>query len=118
MAEKDIEKRKKQWKDWYERNKQNSAYKKKIRDFDDKRRKELSDWFQEHKKTLKCKSCGFSHPAALDFHHRNSEEKLYEVSNMPNKSISKKKILLEIEKCDVLCSNCHRIFHYESKQKK
>lgn len=116
MPTKDKDKRRKQWKSWYERNKDNPVHKKRVKDFDDRRRAKLVEWFEEYKKTLKCKNCGFSHPAALDFHHRNPEKKLYEVSVMPARSMSKTKILDEINKCDVLCSNCHRILHYELKR--
>lgn len=62
-----------------------------------------------------CCKCGFNHPAALDFHHRDPKDKLYEVCNMPRKSIGKERILCEIEKCDVLCANCHRILHDEQR---
>lgn len=115
MATKDPVKRRAQWKKWYEDNKRKPEYRKRLREFDDNRRKQLIEWFCEYRKTLSCAKCGFAHPAALDFHHRNPEEKLYEVSVMPGKSISKDKILAEIAKCDVLCANCHRIFHYEEK---
>jgi hypothetical protein len=116
MATKDPEKRREQWNAWYQRNKSDPSYKQKIREFDKDRRKKLVEWFNETKSGLECKRCGFSHPAALDFHHRNPEEKLYEVSVMPFRSISKKKILEEMDKCDVYCANCHRILHWEEKK--
>jgi len=72
--------------------------------------KEIRLWFAELKSTLKCEKCGFSHPAALDFHH--IDEKESDVSMLIN-SCSKKRILDEIKKCIVLCSNCHRIHHYK-----
>ena len=31
---------------------------------------------------------------------------------MASHGYSKKKIIKEIEKCDTLCANCHRIEHY------
>lgn len=73
----------------------------------------LSVWFQEYKKTLSCSICGFSHHAALQFHHRDSKET--NVSQMINKGSSKENIMKEIEKCDVLCANCHAILHYEQR---
>lgn len=117
MPTKDIEKRRQQWREWYERNKSNPKHKKRVRDFDRKRRRELAEWLEEYKSGLKCKECGFSHPAALDFHHRNPEEKSFNISVMPRKSISKEKILAEIAKCDVYCCRCHRILHYEAKKR-
>ena len=62
---------------------------------------------------MKCQKCGFSHPAALDFHHKNENEKEYDVSQLVRNG-NKDKILKEIEKCIILCSNCHRIHHYEN----
>lgn len=58
-----------------------------------------------------CKYCGVNHPAVLDFHHREPKEKSFTISSGINdKSLSA--ILAEIEKCDVVCSNCHRMQHY------
>jgi hypothetical protein len=68
------------------------------------------EWFNEYKKELSCIKCGFNHPAALDFHHRDPSEKEFGISSYRQRN--KEFILKEIEKCDVLCSNCHRIEHY------
>ena len=48
----------------------------------------------------------------LDFHHRNTKEKDIDVSTLIRKG-NKNKILKEVEKCDVLCSNCHRDLHFK-----
>jgi hypothetical protein len=109
------EKQKQQWREWYARNKDDPNYRRRLKEFDKQRRASLAEWFEELKKEKCCYKCGFDHPAALDFHHRNPDDKLYEVALMPQWGISKKKILAEIEKCDVLCANCHRILHYELK---
>ena len=70
-----------------------------------------SKW-DEFKTTLKCTQCGFSHPAALDFHHIDPSKKEYNVHRLvANKQF--KKAHEEIKKCIVLCANCHRIHHYE-----
>ena len=93
-----------------------SYYCKKAR----KRTNDLKDWFKDLKNTLCCKNCGENHVACLDFHHKNPEEKDIELSLVVHQGWSKKRILNEIEKCDVLCSNCHRKLHAEirmSKQK-
>lgn len=60
----------------------------------------------------KCIKCGENHPAVLDFHHRNKENKLFEISTGWKKS-GRLKILEEIKKCDILCANCHRKLHYD-----
>lgn len=41
--------------------------------------------------------------------YRDSKEKDFELSNVGNKSW--KVLKVEIDKCDLLCSNCHRIEH-------
>ena len=75
--------------------------------------KDIRDWYHEIKSSLKCQECGFSHPAALDFHHIGKKES--EVSNII-KSCNNERILEEIEKCIVLCSNCHRIHHFNERR--
>lgn len=68
-------------------------------------------WFIDYKFTLKCEKCGFSHPAALDFHHRDPKTKLFDISLTKITQSNQEKIFAEIAKCDVLCANCHRIEH-------
>lgn len=66
----------------------------------------------EYKKTLCCKKCGEKRFYLFDFHHRNPEEKDYAISDHSRASLET--IKSEIEKCDVLCANCHREWHYLS----
>jgi hypothetical protein len=64
------------------------------------------------KRTLKCTKCGFNHPAALDFHHVDPSEK----ENLVSKLVSNgcfAAAMEEVQKCIVLCANCHRVHHYE-----
>lgn len=79
-------------------------------------RRTFSKRWAEYKANLKCASCGFSHPAAMDFHHppgtkehhihalvrRRAEELLY----------------AEIAKCVPLCANCHRIHHHNLREER
>lgn len=62
-----------------------------------------------------CRRCGFSDPRALDFHHREPDQKVKSVSRMITDRTDIGIIFEEIEKCDVLCSNCHRILHAEER---
>lgn len=71
--------------------------------------------FQEWKATLKCSHCGFSHVAALDFHHTDASTKEGIISELVRGGRFKKAIE-EAEKCIVLCANCHRVHHYEEKK--
>ena len=90
--------------DWYEKNKQKHIAN--VKDI-----KALYKlWFRSVKEKLSCVKCGFSHPAALDFHHI-SDDKEDNVSTMVINYRAKEAVLAEIAKCEVLCSNCHRIHH-------
>ena len=55
---------------------------------------------------LKCKDCKIGNPVLLNFHHRDREKKKFNLSGS-NVCRSWKAIIEEIEKCDVLCFNCH-----------
>ena len=58
----------------------------------------------------KCQICGYNKCiAALEFHHVNPEEKEITFSGNTNRSweITRK----EIQKCTLLCANCHREAH-------
>jgi hypothetical protein len=80
------------------------------------KRNELRKWFREEiVANLKCIKCGENHEACMDFHHRDPEDKEFLIGEMLWKKFSKEKILKEIAKCDVLCSNCHRKHHWEDK---
>lgn len=60
---------------------------------------------------IKCLRCEETHPACLDFHHRDPKKKFDSVASMVSRGFRIKAILKEISKCDVLCSNCHRKEH-------
>lgn len=72
-------------------------------------------WFFKFKQTKQCMVCGEKHPACLDFHHKEGEKKIECVSVLVASGHSLKKIQAEIEKCDVLCANCHRKLHAEDR---
>jgi len=75
-----------------------------------KRRKELRAWFYDIKSKYSCNKCGESDPICLDFHH-TSGNKDFQISTAVHVVRSKENILKEIEKCVILCSNCHRKEH-------
>lgn len=60
-----------------------------------------------------CKNCGLklenSHYCVFDFHHRDKLVKDKELKSM--RSYSWENIIKELDKCDLLCSNCHRLEH-------
>jgi len=77
-----------------------------------KRRKgEIRIWFQKYKEFLKCSKCGENHPATIDFHHKIGKKE-NGISKMVADGYSIDRIKKELEKCDVLCANCHRKVHF------
>ena len=68
-------------------------------------------WLDDLKATLKCNRCPENATACLDFHHVEPSKKEYNLFQMVNHGCSKKTILAEIKKCEVLCANCHRKHH-------
>lgn len=67
------------------------------------------NYIRNYKKTHCCEKCGDSRSYVLDFHHidNNKELSLSDISIWDIEVIKR-----EIKKCAVLCSNCHREFHY------
>lgn len=62
----------------------------------------------------KCYCCGKSfHPAAMQFHHNNPNDKDFNWTKMRLKSWDK--IQNELDKCSLVCANCHSIIHSVSK---
>jgi len=59
----------------------------------------------------KCSICGYNNCYwALDFHHNNTTEKEFSIGDYVNKSWSN--TIIELDKCILICSNCHRELHY------
>jgi len=76
------------------------------------RKQEIREWFVEEKRKLSCKKCGDERWYVLCFHHKNGEHKDTELSIMVSHGFSKKRILEEMNKCDIFCMNCHTELHY------
>lgn len=111
MPFKNKEDKKNNLRKWYVNNSE------KVRKKTKARRQEIREWFQEYKKGLCCSKCSENHPSCLDFHHRDKQSKDDCVYKMVVDGYSKDRIMAEIEKCDVLCSNCHRKLHFVERGK-
>ncbi len=81
------------------------------------RKRAIHKYIQNMKNQLRCVDCGQRHPATLHFHHLNSEDKVFNISYAANRGFSLDRIKKEIEKCIVLCANCHAIRHYNMRKK-
>lgn len=60
-------------------------------------------------KSHPCIDCGENNILVLEFDHKHRKDKFDSVSQMIKRRLSVKKIAEEIRKCEVRCSNCHRI---------
>jgi hypothetical protein len=58
----------------------------------------------------KCVNCGETNIFLMDFHHLDQNTKEYGISKLSSKA-SWDELKLEIDKCVLLCSNCHRLHH-------
>jgi hypothetical protein len=97
-------------KEWYAKNREKRHAQIKAR------RQAVVDHIYQYKLKNPCKLCGFSHPAALDFHHRDPSTKVIEINDAIRSGWSIDRVNTEIEKCDLICANCHRILHYDERK--
>ncbi|KKL03712.1 hypothetical protein LCGC14_2623380 [marine sediment metagenome] len=59
-----------------------------------------------YKMTHPCRDCGEGDPRVLDFDHVHGN-KSFQLQEAKQKPLTE--ILMEIQKCDVVCANCHRL---------
>ena len=58
-----------------------------------------------------CENCGYNRCLeALEFHHLDPKEKDFGISSK-GYARSWERVKIEIEKCALLCANCHREYH-------
>lgn len=84
----------------------------------------MKNHYQEKKKIvneikieLSCQKCGESRFYCLDFHHLDPNIKDTSIARMLSNRSNIETVKDEIKKCIVLCSNCHREFHYLEREK-
>lgn len=82
----------------------------KFRTNSSNRRNNIRQFLNEIKRNG-CSICGENDLACLDFHH--VRDKKYTISQLI-KIENFTKIKAEVEKCIILCANCHRKLHYRS----
>ncbi len=82
-----------------------------YRDKNKQLRKDLKQTIKDIKKNGQCKYCGESDSICLDFNHKNPKEKKFNISMAPNMRVTRKQLREEIEKCELVCANCHRKLH-------
>jgi hypothetical protein len=76
------------------------------------------DFISQIKTERGCADCGYNaHPTALEFDHLPGRIKLFDIA-MGVRSKAIEKVLAEIEKCEVVCANCHAIRTLERRGRK
>lgn len=106
MPYKDPEARKEYFRRYYARN---AERRKKIAESNTLRRKQIYEFVSQYKLALGCKNCGFKKCSkALEMHHRDTNK---EFTVAEAKNVSMDRLVAELNKCDVLCANCHRMEH-------
>ena len=108
MPYKDKEKRIEYQKKWYAKNRKKQIKATGLRR--NVQRKKMQQFIFEDKKSKGCYKCDEDEPYCLDYHHTD-EDKEIEVSIAVNRAWSKERIQKEIDKCILVCANCHRKIH-------
>ncbi len=102
---KDPVKRRAQWNAWYAKNK--AEQRPKIYANRAERDAKIRAWIVEYKESRPCTDCSGLFPAVcMDFDHLR--DKTYNVSVMRGDH-SWETLMAEIAKCELVCSNCHRV---------
>jgi len=94
------------WRKWYRANAQRKIA------WQTRRRRELREWLFELRSSSRCARCGENAPECLHFHHLDPRAKEIDLSRAIPQGWSKARILAELEKCIVLCANCHLKHHW------
>jgi hypothetical protein len=69
----------------------------------------LRAWTRTYKREQGCQRCDAEDPRSLQFHH--PDEKRATVSSLISDSAPAAAVRDEVDRCTVLCANCHRIDH-------
>ena len=90
--------------------KSKAHYKAKREDYyarNKRRMQEVMDYIDNLKSVTPCVDCGNLFKSKItDFHHKNGNK--YRIVSEMRRKTTLPIILREIEKCELLCSNCHR----------
>lgn len=74
------------------------------------RRKANKDFITEFKSHNPCVQCGEHDNRCLDFHHIDPKEKTIKICDAAH-FWGRTRLITEMAKCIILCSNCHRKLH-------
>lgn len=91
--------------------------KRERREYFNKRRQERIQFIRDYKSDKQCAYCGYcEHTEILQFHHVDPTTKKFDFSGSEIGNLSMERIKNEIQKCILLCPNCHQWLHFSEKQ--
>ena len=107
-------------KEWKTMNQAKPEYRKTVRNRHSAKRDMWTGWLKENGYG-KCFLCGYDVCVwAIEYHHRDSATKSFNISTWLSQKAcvfeNQQIIKQELNKCDVLCANCHRELHYNLKK--
>jgi hypothetical protein len=74
------------------------------------RRHDNKDWINSLKEGRPCADCGgLFPPVCMDFDHLDASTKVMNIALMTRSVMSREAIQAEIDKCELVCANCHRL---------
>lgn len=101
---------------WYPKNKERHL------SFVRRNKKAVTEFIEQYKKERSCIDCGFrgkEFPYVLDFDHLNGGmSKRFTIGSWSQSVLSIDAIKKEIEKCELVCANCHRKRTFANKHHK
>jgi hypothetical protein len=100
---------------WYPKNKA------KHLSYVQRNKERVALYIERYKRERACADCGYQgepHPYVLDFDHGRTSIKKFTIGSWTHSVLSINAIQKEIEKCELVCANCHRIRTFASKNNK
>jgi len=81
-----------------------------------KRKLEIRVYIRAAKEGKPCLDCGIPYPPyVMDFDHRDKKTKICHPSRILFKGWCDERVQKELNKCDLVCANCHRLRTFERK---
>ena len=90
----------------YSQNKE--KYKRRAKEHNRRTEEKIKSYILDYLNDHPCVDCGECDPIVLEFDHKENSGKLFNIGAANTQNYSLKKVIAEIEKCDVRCANCHR----------
>lgn len=101
------EKRRESWKTYY--HKHGSKYRQHAVQRNRELKASLRNKMLEYLDNKRCVECGINNPIVLEFDHIDPKTKSFSIASGISNTRSWESIMEEIDKCQILCANCHKI---------